>query len=854
MCSPETRISLIATARPWFAWVFLVYFGHFAVFLTAAPVYWDLNGNFAGSGSASPSGLWDLSSANWNPTPAGDTTDPVFWNNTGADTAVFSAGSDATGSYLVTVDGTLALSGVTVEEGGTITLAPQTTGGSLDFAAVLAQFNIASGATLVANVNLAGSAGLTKTGTGTLQLNGLVNPSGPYTVGAGTLAIGDGLTISGTTLNLGGVAGASSTVSLGVGSVYNLGGAINFLNANTPLAGLIQGGTITLNGNRTISVQNTTAVGTDLEISSVIANGSISPSGITKTTGGTLLLSGNNTYTGTTTVSTGMLLVQGSAGSISASATVSVAAGATLTAGSTTDNAAVNRIGDDTVITLNGVQTNSGASFNYNGADFAAAAIHTEKVGSVVFAGDARSYLNLTAGAGDQLVFRLTSLRKEGNAVGLVRAANLGKDASTPGAIRILVDEALPLLGGATDTTKAGILPWLLSDPSDTGLGSSLVTYDSTRGLRPLDVAEYLQLPAPDLTSANVGVNVLKSTAGAAAVTSSVRVNSWTTTQGGTVTLSAGVVLGIDSGAMLFSTGGSFSGGTLDLSSYSRGYFYLHANAQITQVMDAVLQGDNGFTMNAAGSNTKVVALNKSNAFTGGITVLQGIVELRGAGALNASGVNSLNLLSGTFRLNGQSAIVAGLDGAGAIVNNHASNESTLTINGGGTFVGTINDGAIGKLNLEKKGTAALILGDLNAYTGTTKVLGGVLHVNQNGNADTNGRLSATSAIEVRQGGTLRINNGNSTNNNTNRINDAASITLGGGTLTFNTNTTAGVVYSETVGALFLEAGANQVTTQPSNANATSTFTFTSLGGRTAGATLNFGGGSLGTTLNKVVF
>ncbi|WP_075090411.1 autotransporter-associated beta strand repeat-containing protein [Verrucomicrobium spinosum] len=79
-------------------------------------------------------------------------------------------------------------------------------------------------------------------------------------------------------------------------------------------------------------------------------------------------------------------------------------------------------------------------------------------------------------------------------------------------------------------------------------------------------------------------------------------------------------------------------------------------------------------------------------------------------------------------------------------------------------------------------------------------------------------------------------------------------ITLAGGAFTYASNNTAGLNYSETVGTLNLTTGASVLTTQPADAANTSTFTFASFGTRAAGATLNFGGGSLGTTQNKVVF
>src|SRR4029450_9750481 len=61
-----------------------------------------------------PIGTWDLSGFNWNPNPAG--TDPVGTWIPG-ETAVFSAGTDATDPYTVNVSGTQTAAGLVIEEG-----------------------------------------------------------------------------------------------------------------------------------------------------------------------------------------------------------------------------------------------------------------------------------------------------------------------------------------------------------------------------------------------------------------------------------------------------------------------------------------------------------------------------------------------------------------------------------------------------------------------------------------------------------------------------------------------------------------------------------------------------------------
>jgi hypothetical protein len=83
--------------------------------------FWDpTNGTTAGTGTTTPNGTWSIGTAAWN--SLSDGTGPVsVWSNAG-NAAVFSAGTDATGSYIVTVSGTVTASSITFEE-GTVTLA-----------------------------------------------------------------------------------------------------------------------------------------------------------------------------------------------------------------------------------------------------------------------------------------------------------------------------------------------------------------------------------------------------------------------------------------------------------------------------------------------------------------------------------------------------------------------------------------------------------------------------------------------------------------------------------------------------------------------------------------------------------
>lgn len=132
-----------------------------------AQLYWDIDtGNVVGAGSTTPSGIWSVSAAHWNSDSTGAGV-PTIWSP--GSTAIFAAGSNATGEYTVTVSGTQSLAGLTAEE-GTVTL----TGGTLNFGSTAASIFVSSNAALgeTSTEVYSGSGGLFKYGPGVLSLRG----------------------------------------------------------------------------------------------------------------------------------------------------------------------------------------------------------------------------------------------------------------------------------------------------------------------------------------------------------------------------------------------------------------------------------------------------------------------------------------------------------------------------------------------------------------------------------------------------------------------------------------------------------------------------------------------------------
>ncbi len=246
-------------------------------------VYWDRNSSTAGAGGASPSGTWANNNAaanrNWSTSAAGTAT-TARWD--GGDYAVFSAGTDATGNYTVTVSGTVGVDGITIEEG-----TPTFSGGVINFSDSTPDFIVNSGRTATVNSLITGSDGLTKGGAGTLILNNTANSwTGPFTINTGLVQ-----------LNTSNVIPDASDVTIASGATLLLNWGVS-----ETIGALAGAGTLNIRGGPFNTIGNTNST-----FSGVIADDGGYGTFVKQGTG-TLTLSGNNTYAGVTNIESGAIV------------------------------------------------------------------------------------------------------------------------------------------------------------------------------------------------------------------------------------------------------------------------------------------------------------------------------------------------------------------------------------------------------------------------------------------------------------------------------------------------------------------------------------------------------------------
>ncbi len=313
----------------------------------AQSLYWDANGVTAGAGTT-PAGTWGTDLF-WTLDPNGEAV-TVGWTN--GSTAVFSAGADASGAFIVNVSGTQTAGALNIEEGavtlaggtvalgtGSITIGPGatlSTDSSLRVSASAGSVMTINGGTARStNPSTAGSfidvdQGIVLgTGGGTLsyavagllnivQTTTIISGTGPLRKeGAGILAIASPCTYSGATIINEGTLRVRYTAPATTNRLPSATDVIinspGVFDPGSSSDTIQQVNTVNGNGNITYSAGSTLLIAgdTDSTIPGVISDGTAFGR-ISKRGAGTLTLSGVNTYdgrftndAGTTTITSG---------------------------------------------------------------------------------------------------------------------------------------------------------------------------------------------------------------------------------------------------------------------------------------------------------------------------------------------------------------------------------------------------------------------------------------------------------------------------------------------------------------------------------------------------------------------
>ncbi len=780
-----------------------------------------------------------------------------------------------TGMFEKAGAGTLTLSnasnnysGGTVLQGGTLyvpSLNVLGSGANLTFGGTGA-LQIASGITTITqSIILASGVGILDTNGASATLTGTISGSGNLVkAGAGTLRLGSASSFTGT-LTIG-----AGVLRLENGSAAQFG-AIG-VNINNSLTFGSSIGTFTvggLTGAGTVTLQDASANAISLVIGNTLStySGTLSGTGgITKALGGVQFLSGtNNSYTSGTTLTQGILIINGdgSLGAVPGSPQVNITfngnTGVLQFALPTTLNAnrliAINTGSVGTIDTGGTRSTiagtmSGGGTFNKAGFGTLVLAAGQAQTGGTSISGGSIGLLDNTSlgPAGSTVSF----VGSPGyiNTVGLYFAAN---------GVTVDAGRTLSFASGLSVTFDTG---------SNTGTIAGLMAVDSTDALfkvgsgtlalggantftAPVTVVEGSLLLANPLalqnsTLINVasgGTLAIASGGGTYAVNTisgngtialndsflTLGNNNSTSSFGGTIG-GSGSITKVGSGTLTlsgtsstYSGGTTIAGGTLAIAGNGTGFGSLGA-APGSPTTNISFSGNSALLFLASGtlSANRTITLNSgvTGTFDVGANVVTFLGGIGGSGTLNKVGAGYL-VLGGSSSYSGGTTVTAGTL---AIGSNNALGSGTVTVSGGNLLIGVANvtlannftftGGQVASFDTTLAGSGATITGVINGTGGLSQGTGTLNLTNTNGYTGTT-TISAGGVLALRFGSganavingasPLYLSNGslNLVGNGTN-LQTFSGVTYGAGSNTITTSATAMTV---TLGALVHQTG-----------------------------------------------
>ena len=677
--------------------------------------YWDINGNTAGAGGPTPSGSWE--SAFWTTDFTGSSP-TVNWVE--GNFPVFSAGTDATGSYTITAGSDHTVAGMQLTNGCGITTVNGP--GILSIAAGMQGF---IGTNLTINAVLGGTGGFQSAGGNNIWLNGNNTFSGGCNLNGGNTYITNGNALGTGTISptLGGASPTYSALYFNGGSPITL--ANNFA-VNTAYAGIVMpfsaNTPVTLNGNWSLTqdlylraAPAAADVSTNVYLNGVISGGN-NVFFSANTIKSYFVLNTNNTYTGKTTIgasggATTLLTVTNfnsyNSGSppLSSSSLGRPTVDAVIDCGSGSGGAACGfnyvGAGETTDRGLNNINTPSGGMWFYaNGTGPLAisgniTAVNSASARTLTIEGSSTALNTISGGITDGTSGGVINVTKDGTATWALTGANTFSGALTTQTGGTLVLGGTSVYTGNT-TVSAGSTFKLAA--------VNAIPYGSGRGNLSIAAGAMFDLAGFNCT-VNGGANcagTIDNTSGTATLTIGNNGTAQSATYSSVIQNTAPGVLNLAAN----------SGGTLQLTSAGNTY------SGYTAVSNAVLQ---------------IIAENQLGA-TPVSLVANSIILDHNLGWNPGTGANANNYY---LRLQTTAAVTLSAT-RGIYLSNSAGyggglgaqQNKTLTVNGpisgpGGLWLGGGTAGAgIGGVTLNNTG---------NTYSGGTYIVGGTLTLGASG-------------------------------------------------------------------------------------------------------------------------
>ena len=720
-------------------------------------------------------------------------------NTTGTATLTFGAGNGSTSATANATTWTLAnnatTGNVTFTNGaGALTLKLFTSGNI----SVLNTGAITAIGSNITDFDATYKGGITKTGAGTLTLNGTNTYTGATTINAGTLTI----------------SGGSAIADTGTVTLANTSGVAFNVNSTETIASLqgggASGGNVTIASGQTLTVAeaNTNTFSGSLQGSgnftksgagTLTLNGTSTNSGAVSVTGGTVLLSGASALSGTTsllsassstisladglgrtiTLSTGNLslssatmvfelgstsdrltLTNGLA-TLSGTNTISLANLGSFTAGNYTLISAASGLNGGTWA-LNSLAGPTGFTYSLNSTATTLSLIATANSNNFFWTGNAStnwSGNNFSATDGGASTLSAGNFSATSDLI--FAAAGAGNLATTMNSNYTVNSLAISSpgvsIGGANTLT--------VNSTASTAIAVSATSGSTT-------VSANLAGASAGITKTGAGTLTLSGAntfgGGLSISAGTLNLNSATAPGSGAITISGGTLDNTSSASVTLTNNNtqSWNGdfaftGTKDLN-MGTGAVALGASRTVTVnggnlTVGGVISGT-GYSLTKAGAGTLV--LNGNNAYDGGTTISAGTLQIGNANALGSTG--NITFSGGSLQYG--SGITQDISsrirnsGSAIIVD---TNNNNVTF---GTALDATNTGG-----LTKQGTGTLALSVSNTLTGPLQVTGGTLSlssgtltINTASVSTISGTLLGSGSLTKLGSGTLTISNNNS--------------------------------------------------------------------------------------------
>ncbi len=661
----------------------------------AATYYWDTDGATAGSGGATPSGTWSTGGTTWTTDSTGTTATSAL-TTTSLDDLFFSAGTDATGAYAISLNSTTQNARLVTFEDGTATLTAATgtlslgTGGGITVTT-----NTVTGSIISTNLTLSGAQTFNVAAGRTLTLD-----SGTFTRNAGsTLNILSTGTVTTTMTGLdsaslvNGIIGPWASFGSGASTRYATIDGSNNIVGLTGTAAATAANVTSVAGNFNYDVAAVGTLGAGANINTLRYTGAAGTIAGALTTNGIMNASGNAlTYSGAITSGTGEMVIHSANGAITFSGglnnngnllTVAGPSNVAFTAGTLSGAGGITMNGSGILdmraatVTYSGPTTINSGYLLYGGGNN----IGTGTANITINNGVLGIYFNanftraLGSGANQIQILGGTSGFSEQGATG--GTFNIGTTAQWGSAN--FNPSVFVLQGGAGQSNLNGQLTF--SSGIDLNGGSRTISVSG------IDLTGTSNISGVISNSTGTG-SLIKIGSGPLTLSNTNTYNGSTTITAGTLIANTTASLGNSSATNTL----IFNGGTL------------RATGTITSV------ATRGVTMTATGiidTNGNAISI------AGNIT---------GAGGLTKNGAGTLTL-SGTNSYGGTTSVTAGtLSLTGSLAGSNVSTSGTGIVTQSAT--GAISGSGV---TFTQGSSGTTILGGTNTYTGLTSVTNGTL-------------------------------------------------------------------------------------------------------------------------------